>query len=117
MQAHARVRVRDLLRTPERLLEHFPRAAEVADVAEGVAEVRGESNLGRRVVGTFLLQTTEAFLEELDGPLWLAKRRVALTERRVDVWAPRWIEETRGNRLLETLGRGGVLSRTGLCKP
>ena len=84
VEADARVRV-GALRAAERLLNDVARGAEVSQVGERVAEVGREADLRGGVLRRLLPHLGEAALEELDGALGPAERRIGAGERREDV--------------------------------
>jgi hypothetical protein len=101
----------------ERVLEHALCTTEVAQVAEGVAQVRRKANLIRGVFGVFFCHTDETGFEEVDSTLRLAQNGIALTERRVDIGTLRRAQELGPNCGLKALDRGGVVPGPRLGKP
>src|SRR4051794_28548559 len=93
----------------ERVFEDALRPAEVAHVAERVAQVSREPNLVGRVVRIFLRDTREASLEELYGPLRLAEGRVALAQGCVNVGSLGRGDEPGADRGLQAFDGGRVV--------
>ena len=89
----------------DRVLQHPLGALEVAEIRQGVAEVRGEANLCGEIIRRLTGDLVEAALEEIDRPLSVPARRECPAERRVDVGANAWRDVRQLEPRLEPLDR------------
>src|SRR5207344_516659 len=91
---------------------------EVTGVRQRVAQERRVADVHRYIVRNLLTDARQAVVEDPNGAVWSAKRRVRLSERRVQVGSEmRWRRAFSGDGGLEPLDGFEVIPPLRRCQP